>query len=58
MPHLYNEFFAYLEDEFEKKKKNRFGMRTPNPKNMVFMLIAHRSSTLFLFLFSLMVWNP
>ena len=42
MPHLYNEFYAYLEDEFEK---NGLGMQTTKPKNGMFMFLAHCSIT-------------
>ena len=43
MPYSYNEFYAYLEDEFEKK--NGLGMQATKPKNGMFMFLAHCSST-------------
>ena len=55
MPHLYNEFYAYLEDEFEK---NGLGMQTTKPKNGMFMFLAHCSITQLLFFVLLSGFEP
>ena len=37
MPHLYNEFFAYLEDEFEKKKKKIWDADTKSKEHGLYV---------------------